>query len=52
MNLLTYLYFIFQHEESLRREEEVEATRLEEEEVEAGGGLRRGWRTRLRGGGG
>jgi hypothetical protein len=36
MNLLTSLHSIFQHEESLRREEEVEATGLEEEEeVEA-----------------
>jgi hypothetical protein len=30
MNLLTSLHSIFQQEESLRREEEVEATRLEE----------------------
>jgi hypothetical protein len=36
MNLLTSLHSIFQHEESLRREEEVEATWLEEE-VEAMG---------------
>jgi hypothetical protein len=34
MNLLTSLHSIFQHEESLRWEEEVEATELEEE-VEA-----------------
>jgi hypothetical protein len=34
MNLLTSLHSIFQHEESLRQEEEVEATGLEEE-VEA-----------------
>jgi hypothetical protein len=34
MNLLTSLHSIFQNEESLRREEEVEATGLEEE-VEA-----------------
>jgi hypothetical protein len=34
MNLLTSLHSIFQHEESFRREEEVEAMRLEEE-VEA-----------------
>jgi hypothetical protein len=34
MNLLTYLHSIFHHEESLRWEEEVEATELEEE-VEA-----------------
>jgi hypothetical protein len=34
MNLLTSLHSIFQHEESLRREEGVEATGLEEE-VEA-----------------
>jgi hypothetical protein len=34
MNLLTSLHSIFHHEESLRREEEVEATGLEEE-VEA-----------------
>jgi hypothetical protein len=36
MNLLTSLHSIFQHEESLRRDEEVEATGLEEE-VEAKG---------------
>jgi hypothetical protein len=29
MNLLTSLYSIFQHKESLRREEEVEATGVE-----------------------
>jgi hypothetical protein len=34
MNLLTSLHFIFQHDESLRQEEEVKATGLEEE-VEA-----------------
>jgi hypothetical protein len=34
MNFLTSLHFIFQHKESLRQEEEVEATGLEEE-VEA-----------------
>jgi hypothetical protein len=36
MNLLTSLHSIFQHEESLRRDEEVEAMGLEEE-VEAKG---------------
>jgi hypothetical protein len=33
MNLLTSLHSIFQHEESLRWEEEVEATELEEVEA-------------------
>jgi hypothetical protein len=36
MNLLTSLHSIFQHEESLRREEEVEATGLEEEVEDIG----------------
>jgi hypothetical protein len=31
MNLLTSLHYIFQHEERLRQEEEVEAMGLEEE---------------------
>jgi hypothetical protein len=38
MNLLTSLHSIFQHEESLRREEEVEAMRLEEEDLDEDGG--------------
>jgi hypothetical protein len=47
MNLLTSLHSIFQHEESLRQneeveatglEEEVEATRLEEEDLDEDGG--------------
>jgi hypothetical protein len=46
MNLLTPLHFIFQHEESLRweeeeamgLEEEVEAMRLEEEDLDEDGG--------------
>jgi hypothetical protein len=33
MNLLTSLHSIFQHEESLRQEEGVKATRLEEVEA-------------------
>jgi hypothetical protein len=38
MNLLTSLYSIFQHEDSLRREEEVEATGLEKEALDKDGG--------------
>jgi hypothetical protein len=42
MNLLTSLHSIFQHEESLRLEEEMEATGLEEDLDEDGGGARGG----------
>jgi hypothetical protein len=38
MNLLASLYSIFQHEESLRREEEVEAMGLKEEDLDEDGG--------------
>jgi hypothetical protein len=37
MRILTSLHSIFQHEESLRREEQVEATGLEEDLDEDGG---------------
>jgi regulator of replication initiation timing len=38
MNLLTSLHSIFQHEEILRQEEEVEAMRLEEEDLDEDAG--------------